>query len=405
MSIEQKISELLAESKVADEVQLEEPVEEPVEVLDEEVVGIGALLHAKKGFTPHAIESAHKKEEDDTVGLPVGNKYGVRAQNHFEGVQQIASAHPNNPHGIAAVKAMEEFHHHAANHAAGNNPDPKDPNNPDYIEHQAKVVHDHLQKFHDSINNAKSVKEQVEDVKLDISEDLFALTNGEDLSEEFKTKAAVIFEAAIVSRVKQEVAKLEEAFEARLAKVAEENQEGLVEKIDGYLNYVVETWIAQNEIALESGMKSEILENFVSGLKGLFEEHYIDIPDEKYDVLSSLGTTIEELEAKLDEQVAANVEMHKIISEAARVDIIKDACVGLTDTEVEKFTDLAEELKFEDSESFSGKVQTIRENYFTTKATNKSIDSVVTDEPITLNEEKYVSPQMAAYVAAIKNLK
>ena len=293
MSIEQKISELLAESKVADEVQLEEPVEEPVEVLDEEVEDI---------------------------------------------VEEIA-------------------------------------------------------------------EEQVEDVKLDISEDLFALTNGEDLSEEFKTKAAVIFEAAIVSRVKQEVAKLEEAFEARLAKVAEENQEGLVEKIDGYLNYVVETWIAQNEIALESGMKSEILENFVSGLKGLFEEHYIDIPDEKYDVLSSLGTTIEELEAKLDEQVAANVEMHKIISEAARVDIIKDACAGLTDTEVEKFTDLAEELKFEDSESFSGKVQTIRENYFTTKATNKSIDSVVTDEPITLNEEKYVSPQMAAYVAAIKNLK
>lgn len=249
-------------------------------------------------------------------------------------------------------------------------------------------------------------EEQVEDVKLDISEDLFALTNGEDLSEEFKTKAAVIFEAAIVSRVKQEVAKLEEEFEARLVEVAAENQEGLVEKIDGYLNYVVETWIAQNEIALESGMKSEILENFVSGLKGLFEEHYIDIPDEKYDVLSSLGTTIEELEAKLDEQVAANVEMHKTISEAARVDIIKDACAGLTDTEVEKFTDLAEELKFEDSESFSGKVQTIRENYFTTKATTKKIDSVITDEPpVSLNEEKYVSPQMAAYVAAIKNLK
>lgn len=244
-----------------------------------------------------------------------------------------------------------------------------------------------------------------EDVKLDIAEDMLALTNGEDLSEEFKAKAATIFEAAIVNRVKQEIAKLEEEFEVRLEEAIAENQEGLVEKIDGYLDYIAETWVTQNEIALESGIKSEILENAISGFKRVFEENYINIPDEKYDVLASLGETIEELEAKLDEQFEINVEMHKTISESTKKDIIRDACNGLTDTEVEKFTDLAEELNFEDTDSFSGKVQTIRENYFTNKATPKRVDSVVTDEPVSLNEEKYVSPQMAAYVAALSKLK
>ena len=249
-------------------------------------------------------------------------------------------------------------------------------------------------------------EEVVVESTLDVKDDVAALVNGEDLTEEFKAKAATIFEAAIVNRVKAEVAKLEEEFEAKLEEAAAQNQEGLVEKVDGYLNYVVETWIAQNEIALERGMKSEILENFVSGLKGLFEENYIDIPEEKFDVVGQMEETIEELQAKLDEQLAANVEMNKVIAEQARVDIIKDACNGLTDTEVEKFTGLAEELAFEDAESFATKVQTIRENYFTNKAGKVMVESVVTDTPVeSLTEEKVIDPSMKRYMNALNNVK
>ena len=234
-----------------------------------------------------------------------------------------------------------------------------------------------------------------------MKEDIDALVNGEELSEEFKQKAATIYEAAVMTRVKQEVARIEEEYEGKLAEQVESIKEGLVEQVDGYLDYVVEQWIAQNEIALEHGMKSEILEGFVSGLKGLFEEHYIDIPEEKFDVLASMEEQIEQLSAKLDETVAANVEMKKTLAEAKRTEIVKEACEGLTDTEVEKLTGLAEELSYEDAESFKSKVQTIRENYFTTKA-QAEVNSVVTDTPVeSLTEEKKIDPQMAAYLSIL----
>jgi hypothetical protein len=241
---------------------------------------------------------------------------------------------------------------------------------------------------------------------LDISEDVAALTNGEDLSEEFKTKAATIFEAAVINRVKQEVATLEEEFEAKLEEAVAQTQEALVEKVDGYLNYVVETWMVNNEIALERGMKSEILESFVSGMKGLFEEHYIDVPEEKFDLIGEMEEAIESLNGKLDEQLAVNVEMKKLLDEAARVEIVSESCEGLTDTEKEKFVSLVEELSYENSETFEKKVQTIRENYFTNKATTRSsISSVVTDEPVSLNEEKVIPADMKRYVQALNNLK
>lgn len=234
-----------------------------------------------------------------------------------------------------------------------------------------------------------------------MKEDIDALMNGEELSEEFKQKATTIYEAAVMNRVKQEVAKLEEEFNEQLVEQVESIKEGLVEQVDGYLDYVVEQWIAQNEIALEHGMKSEILEGFVSGLKGLFEEHYIDIPEEKFDVLASMEEHIEQLSAKLDETVASNVEMKRSLSEMKRAEIIAEVSDGLSDTEVEKFTGLAEEMSFEDSESFKTKVQTIRENYFATKAQADGT-SVVTDTPVdTLVEEKKLDPTMNAYLSML----
>lgn len=250
--------------------------------------------------------------------------------------------------------------------------------------------------------DAEEVKEEVkEELTVDVSEDVAALINGEDLTEEFKTKAATIFEAAVVTRVKAELAKIEEQFESKLAEQVEEIKEGMVEQVDGYLNYVVEQWMTDNELALENGMKAEILESFVSGMKGLFEQHYVEMPEEKFDILGELEEQVEEIKSKLDEQLATNVELTKKINEMARQSAISEASSEMTDTDAEKFNSLAEELSFEDSESFKTKLQTIKENYFGKKATT-SVSSPVTDEPVTLTEEKSVDPVMAHYLRALK---
>lgn len=241
---------------------------------------------------------------------------------------------------------------------------------------------------------------------LNVKEDVAALVEGEELTEEFKEKAATIFEAAVMTRVKQEVAKLDEAYEVKLAEEVEAIKEGLVEKVDGYLDYVVEQWIEQNEIALESGMKSEILENFVGGLKGLFEEHYIDIPEEKFDVLSTLDEQVQDLQTKLDEQFEANVALNKELAGYQKEQVIANLSEGLVETDKEKFKALAEELDFDGVDTFEKKAQTIRESYFTNKAaTTTVVESVVTDAPVTLSEEKYVAPQMRGYLSALDNLK
>jgi hypothetical protein len=239
---------------------------------------------------------------------------------------------------------------------------------------------------------------------VDVQEDVDALLFGENLSEEFRTKATTIFEAAVISRVREEAVKLEEEFEEKLAEQVDSITEGLVEKIDGYLDYVVEQWIEQNEIALESGIKSDIMESFITGMKGLFEEHYIDVPDEKYDMIGEMETKIDALEEKLDEQVSKNIDLKKSLSEATRKDIVKMVSEGLTVTETEKFSDLVEELSFESEETFQTKVQTIRENYFTGKV-HSSVQSVVTDSPVEeLYEEskQVIDPAMAIYLEALK---
>lgn len=256
-------------------------------------------------------------------------------------------------------------------------------------------------------NDVETIIETPDEHKIDMSEDVSALLNGETLSEEFRLKAATIFESAVLSRVKQEVSNMEIEFESKLAEQVESITEGLVEKIDGYLDYVVEQWMAQNEIALENGVKTDIMESFITGMKGLFQEHYIDVPEEKYDVIGEMEAQIDALSAKLDEQVERNVEMKKSLQESARKEIVKNASEGLANTDQEKFLSLVEELSFEDEETFEVKVQTIRENYFTVKSTT-IVESVVTDTPVIETEVKQstesLDPTVAAYLAAIKHL-
>lgn len=244
-----------------------------------------------------------------------------------------------------------------------------------------------------------------ESLTVDVTEDVAALVEGEDLTEEFKAKAATIFESAVVSRVKQEIVKLDEKYEVKLQEAVDQHKSGLIEQVDGYLSYIADEWMIQNEIALERGMKSEILEGFVNGLKGLFEEHYIDVPDEKLDVLGTLETENAKLESKLNESITANIELKKTLVESQRKDIVINLSEGLADTDKEKLVALSEELSFDSAEAFTTKVQTIRESYFTGKpATKPAVKSVVSDTPVDQLDETYVDPAIRQFAAQMSTL-
>jgi len=255
---------------------------------------------------------------------------------------------------------------------------------------------------------AEEAQEETAELSVDVSADVAALVNGEELSEEFKTKAATIFEAAVVTRVKSEMAKLEEQFETQLAEQVEEIKDGLVEKVDGYLNYVVEQWMTDNEIALENGLKNEILESFVSGMKGLFQEHYIEVPEDKFDILGDMQQEIVDMKSKLDEQLSTNVDLSAKLNQMVRVSAIDEVSSQLADTDAEKFKALAEELSFEDSETFKTKLETIKENYFGQKQQAAKVDTVVTDEPVEQLDESVkaqIDPRMERYLTAFRSSK
>ena len=241
---------------------------------------------------------------------------------------------------------------------------------------------------------------------LDVSDHVSALVSGEnDLSEEFKTKAATIFESAIKSKVKEIAETMEADYNNKLEQESAKAKEELTEKVDSYLSYVVEEWMKENEIALERGIKGEIAEDFITGLKKLFSEHYIDVPDEKYDVLEAQATKIEDLEKKLNEQIEKNVELNKDNADKTRNEVMAEVASDLADTQKEKFAKLAEEIEYSTSEDFKKKCETIKESYFGKKESkDESLDDVAAAGPSSLNSED-LSKAMAAYTAAISKTK
>ena len=247
-------------------------------------------------------------------------------------------------------------------------------------------------------------KEEKEDKKeLDVKEHVDALIAGEDsLSEEFKTKAATVFEAAIKSKVKEIAEEMQADYDKKLAEETSKSKDELVEKVDSYLAYVVEEWMKENELALERGIKGEIAEDFIGGLKKLFEDHYIDVPDEKYNVLEDQASKIEELEKKLNESIEKNVELSKENGEHKRQDIIDEASADLAETQKEKFNKLAEEIDYKDAEDFTAKVKTIKESYFGKKESTSEIDDVAAESS---QDNPDLTNAMAAYSAAISKTK
>ena len=244
-----------------------------------------------------------------------------------------------------------------------------------------------------------TAKDKVKD--MDMKEDVAALTDGEDLSEEFKQKASTIFEAAVKAKLVEEIEKLEGEYETKVAEKVEETKSEIVEKVDAYLNYVVEEWMKENELAIEKGLRAEITEDFIGGLKSLFESHYINVPQEKYDVIEAQTAEIEKLKEEVNQTIEKNVELNQAIGQHVRQDIINDVSSDLAETESEKLKGLAESIEYKDAESFRTSVETLKNSYFPKAKASETESNEVAEQ----NAGADLSESMAAYTAAISKSK
>jgi len=244
----------------------------------------------------------------------------------------------------------------------------------------------------------EAVEQRIKEI--DVQEHVDALMSGEgDLSEDFKKKAATVFESAVKSKVRDEVTRLQENYENEIEEGIKSNKSELTEKVDTYMNYVVEEWMKENELAIERGLKGEIAEDFIAGLKQLFEDHYVDIPDEKYDVLQAQSDKIAELEEKVNKTLEESINFKKSNDELTREKVISESTSDLADTEIEKFKELTEDVDFGNEEDFRSKLETLKESYFpkVKKETTENIDNVETGPAQDID----LTGSMAAYSKAI----
>ena len=257
-----------------------------------------------------------------------------------------------------------------------------------------------MMKMNSQYEEVEATDEVIAEAEYDFSGDLNALVESEaTLSDGFKDKAATIFEAAIKSKLSEEIGRIEEAYGEELAEEIASTKSDLVEKIDSYLNYVVENWMEENQIAIQSGLRSEIAENFMSGLKDLFIESYVEVPDSKVDLVDDLAEQVEELEDALNSQTSKNIEMTEELELFQRYEIIREHAHGLAETEVEKLAALAEDLDFIDEDTFSAKVKTIKESYFAREVKSAEVgDDLIEDTDNTVE----TSSLMESYLQALK---
>ena len=240
--------------------------------------------------------------------------------------------------------------------------------------------------------------------EIDIEEDVNALLGGEDLSEEFREKAKMVFESALNSKVSEIHEALEAQYEIKLEEAREGLKEALTERVDSYLEYVAEEWMTENELAIEHGLKTEMTESFLSGMKGLFEEHYVTIPEDKYDVLESMVEKLDDMETKLNEQIDKNIGLNQRLSESVSDNILDQVSEGLAVTQKEKLASLAESVEFESEEEYREKLETLKESYFSKAPTAKS------EAPQTLSEgvdttDAPVASSMEAYLRTLNAFK
>ena len=330
----------------------------------------------KQGAAP-AEKSKMKNDAEDT-GKPVvdpeqkdapAKKVAAKAKEVSGDAQQKGEGSPQKPEKLAASHVPEEGEEleearmtkemlKSAMHKKMENMSAVD------LKAAYEAMHGEEDDMEEKISPEKKEEIDARIKDLDVKEDVDALMSGEDLSEDFKTKAGTVFEAAIKSKLRSEIDRIHEEVKSEKETEMETFKEELTEKVDTYLNYVVEEWTKENELAIERGLKGEIAEDFISGLKQLFEDHYIDVPDEKYDVLEAQSEKIAELEDKLNESIQKNVEMTENNSLLVREQVISEVSDDLAQTEIEKFKGLVEDVDFTDEESFHEKLSTLKESYF-----------------------------------------
>ena len=234
------------------------------------------------------------------------------------------------------------------------------------------------------------------DINIDVTDDINAMFNGEELSEEFKGKAATIFEAAVRAKVNELAESIEKQYADAAAEEVTEFKTELTERIDNYLEYVANEWFNSNQLAVENGLKAEMSESFLKGMKTLFEDHYVSIPEDKYDVLEAMSVKLDEMETKLNEQIEANVTLHSKLSESTKAEIVTELSRGLAESQKDKLASLAEGVEFESEKQFTEKLTTIKESYFSNGTTTQISDQA--EEP---QLDKGNSETMSAYIRAL----
>jgi len=237
---------------------------------------------------------------------------------------------------------------------------------------------------------------EVQEIDIDLSDDVKALFEGEELSESFQEKAKTIFEATIKSKIAAVKESLEAQYQTQIDKDVAEWKSALQERVDDYLHYVAEEWITENALQVESGIRGELSESFMTGLKGLFEEHYVNIPEEKYDVLEAMVTKLDEMENKLNEQIDSNVALTKRLSVSVSDNILDEVSEGLALSQKEKLAELAKGVEFESEEQYRVQLNTLKESYFTKKPVAESQEVISEDAPVVEH-----SPAMEAYLQAV----
>jgi len=245
------------------------------------------------------------------------------------------------------------------------------------------------------------VVEEEEKIEYSVEDDINALIEGEELSESFREKAATIFEAAINSKVKGIKEELTASYEEKLVEEVASIKEELKDRVDSYLEYVADEWIAENQLAVESGLKEEMTESFISGMKSLFEEHYVTIPEEKYDVIESMVDKLDEMEGKLNEQIDKNVALNKRLAESVSDVVFAEVTEGLAQTQKDKLAGLVDNVEFESETAYREKLETLKESYFPTKVAQRNTTENLTEETGSTDYTSSVSPSMEAYLKTL----
>lgn len=326
---------------------------------------------------------------------PEGDEIGKKASSKMKKSSSKVNAGAKSPDGMARLQGSapgqkgmreeEELDDEELIYEAQEDDEDDNPNDED-----DKNKHDEDKKK----SSKKKTEMKAEEIEIDVTDDLNALFHGEELSEHFMQKAATIFEAAVKAKVVEEVQKFEALYEQRLVEEIEEIAESLETRVDAHLDYVAEQWIAENQLSIDNGIKTEIAENLMQGLANLFMENNINLPEEQQDVVAEMATKLDEMEEKLNEQIEINVELNQEIGSYIKHGIIAEVSEGLADTQKEKLFNLAEGVEFMSEESFRDKIETIKENYF------PRVQSNYVEDLVEKNQDFYEGP-MAAYVNAV----